>query len=135
MYSGRTSEEWFGEIVQATNSRDEIALATKFSFNAQPGNPNAGGNRRKNILRALIAPPADRVTPVEEVASTLNDLVRSGKIRHVGLSDVPAWYVARFTMIADLRGWERPAALQLEYLRAENCTFHCCDKAVATPSY
>jgi len=45
----------------------------------------------------------------------LNDLVRSGKVRHVGLSDVPAWYAARFTTIADLRGWERPAVLQLEY--------------------
>jgi len=130
MYSGGTSEQWLGEIIRSTNSRDEIVLATKFSFNAQPGNPNAGGNGRKNILRALdsslrrlqtdyidlyIMHVWDRTTPVEEVASTLNDLVRAGKVRHVGLSDTPAWYVARFTTIADLRGWERPATLQLEY--------------------
>jgi aryl-alcohol dehydrogenase-like predicted oxidoreductase len=130
MYSGGTSEQWLGEIIRATNSRDEIVLATKFSFNTQPGNPNAGGNSRKNILRAVdsslrrlqtdyidlyIMHVWDRTTPVEEVASTLNDLVRAGKIRHIGLSDVPAWYVARFTTLADLRGWERPAALQLEY--------------------
>lgn len=57
----------------------------------------------------------DRITPVEEVASTLNDLVRAGKLRHIGLSDVPAWYATRFTTFADLRGWERPATLQLEY--------------------
>jgi aryl-alcohol dehydrogenase-like predicted oxidoreductase len=57
----------------------------------------------------------DRVTPVEEVASTLNDLVLAGKVRHVGLSDVPAWYASRFTTLADLRGWERPASLQFEY--------------------
>jgi aryl-alcohol dehydrogenase-like predicted oxidoreductase len=130
MYAAGTSEEWLGEMVEATKSRHEIVLATKFSFNAQAGNPNAGGNGRKNILRALegslrrlrtdyidlyILHAWDRVTPVEEVASTFNDLVRAGKIRHLGLSDVPAWYASRFATIADLRGWERPAALQLEY--------------------
>jgi aryl-alcohol dehydrogenase-like predicted oxidoreductase len=130
LYAGGTSEEWLGEFIESSNSRDQIVLATKFSFNPQKGNPNAGGNGRKNILRALdgslrrlrtgyidlyILHAWDRVTPVEEVASTLNDLVRSGKVRHIGLSDVPAWYAARFTTMADLRGWERPAALQLEY--------------------
>lgn len=129
-YAGGTSEEWLGEMIAATKSRHEIVLATKFTFTAQPGNPNAGGNGRKNIRRAIegslrrlrtdfidlyIMHTWDRVTPVEEVASTLNDLVREGKILHVGLSDVPAWYASRFTTIADLRGWERPAALQLEY--------------------
>jgi aryl-alcohol dehydrogenase-like predicted oxidoreductase len=130
LYSGGTSEEWLGEMIEETKSRDAIVLATKFSFNAQQGNPNAGGNGRKNILRAIdgslrrlktdyidlyIMHTWDRVTPVEEVASTLNDLVRSGKVRHIGLSDVPAWYASRYTTIADLRGWERPASLQLEY--------------------
>lgn len=130
LYAGGTSEEWLGEFIQATESRAEMVLATKFSFNAQAGNPNAGGNGRKNILRALegslrrlrtdyidlyILHTWDQVTPVEEVASTLNDLVRSGKVRYIGLSDVPAWYASRFTTIADLRGWERPASLQFEY--------------------
>jgi aryl-alcohol dehydrogenase-like predicted oxidoreductase len=130
LYAAGSSEAWLGEMIHATESRHEIVLATKFSFNAQKGNPNAGGNGRKNILRALdgslqrlrtdyidlyILHTWDRVTPVEEVASTLNDLVRAGKVRHIGLSDVPAWYAARFTTIADLRGWERPATLQFEY--------------------
>lgn len=130
MYAGNASEQFLGEFIEAAKCRDEIVLATKFSFNAQAGNPNAGGNGRKNILRALegslrrlrtdfidlyILHAWDRVTPVEEVAATLNDLVRQGKVRHIGLSDVPAWYAARFTTIADLRGWERPATLQLEY--------------------
>jgi len=130
MYADGTSEEWLGEMIETTKSRNEIVLATKFTFNAKPGNPNAGGNGRKNIMRALegslrrlrtdyidlyIMHTWDRVTPIEEVASTLNDLVRSGKIRHIGLSDVPAWYAARFATIEDFRGWERPAALQLEY--------------------
>jgi aryl-alcohol dehydrogenase-like predicted oxidoreductase len=130
LYAGGTSEQYLGEFIEATKSRDEIVLATKFSFNAQAGNPNAGGNGRKNILRAIdgslrrlrtdyidlyILHTWDQVTPVEEVASTLNDLVRNGKIRHIGLSDVPAWYASRYTTLADLRGWERPASLQFEY--------------------
>src|SRR5581483_2716780 len=102
MYSSGTSETWLGEMMEAAKSRDETVVATKFSFCAQAGNPNAGGNGRKNILRAIegslrrlrtdyidlyIVHAWDTVTPVEEVASTLNDLVRSGKVRHVGLSD------------------------------------------------
>src|SRR5690242_5775016 len=53
LYAGGTSEEWLGEFIEASHSRDEIVLGTKFSFNAQKGNPNAGGNGRKNILRAV----------------------------------------------------------------------------------
>jgi aryl-alcohol dehydrogenase-like predicted oxidoreductase len=49
----------------------------------------------------------------------MDDLVRAGKIRHVGLSDVPAWYAARAQTIAELRGYEPVAALQLEYSLAE----------------
>jgi aryl-alcohol dehydrogenase-like predicted oxidoreductase len=74
-------------------------IATKFSYNAEPGNPNAGGNGRKNILRAVegslrrlgtdyidlyILHTWDRFTPVEEVMRTMDDLVRSGKVLHVG---------------------------------------------------
>jgi aryl-alcohol dehydrogenase-like predicted oxidoreductase len=129
-YANGTSEEWVGELIEGAGCRHEIVLATKFSFNAHQGNPNAGGNGRKNILRALegslkrlrtdfidlyMLHAWDRVTPVEEVVATLNDLVRAGKARHVGLSDVPAWYAARFATIAEMRGWERPASLQLEY--------------------
>jgi aryl-alcohol dehydrogenase-like predicted oxidoreductase len=130
MYSGGESETWLGEFIHESGVRDAAVIATKFSFNAQPGNPNAGGNGRKNILRALegslkrlktdyvdvyILHAWDRVTPVEEVMSTLNDLVRAGKVRHIGFSDAPAWYAARAQTLADERGYERLALLQLEY--------------------
>lgn len=130
MYSGGESEVWLGEFVRDTGSRDEVVIATEFSFNARPGNPNAGGNGRKNILRAIegslrrlqteyvdlyMLHAWDRVTPVEEVMRTLDDLVRAGKVRHVGFSDVPAWYAARGQTLAELRGYERLAVLQLEY--------------------
>src|SRR5205823_3690759 len=107
---------------------------TKFTFSAQQDNPNAGGNGRKNIYRALHGSLRrlqtdfidlywlhawDTVTPVEEVISTLNDLVREGKIRHYGFSDTPAWYVARAQTLAEKEGKERLIALQLEYSLVE----------------
>jgi aryl-alcohol dehydrogenase-like predicted oxidoreductase len=130
LYAGGESEAWLGEFVQDAGARDEVVIATKFSFNAQPGNPNAGGNGRKNIHRALegslrrlktdyvdvyILHAWDRVTPVDEVVRTLDDLVRAGKVRHIGFSDVPAWYASRAQTIAELRGLEPLALLQLEY--------------------
>jgi aryl-alcohol dehydrogenase-like predicted oxidoreductase len=130
MYAGGESETWLGEFVRDGRTRDEVVIATKFSFNAQPGNPNAGGNGRKNILRAIegslrrlqtdyvdiyILHAWDRVTPVEEVMRTLDDLVRAGKVRHIGLSDAPAWYAARAQTLAEACRYERLALLQLEY--------------------
>ena len=111
-----------------------LVIATKFTFGAQPGNPNAGGNGRKNIYRALEGSLRrlktdyidlyylhswDMITPVEEVISTLTDLVREGKIRYYGLSDTPAWYFTRAQTLAEKDGQERCATLQLEYSLAE----------------
>jgi aryl-alcohol dehydrogenase-like predicted oxidoreductase len=130
LYAAGESESWLGEFIQDARCRDGVVVSTKFSFNAEPGNPNAGGNGRKNILRALegslrrlrtdyvdlyLLHAWDAVTPVEEVMSTLDDLVRAGKVRHVGLSDTPAWYAARAQTLAEERGLERLAVLQLEY--------------------
>ena len=133
-YTAGKSEEMVGSFIADRNLRDRIVLATKFTFNAEQGNPNAGGNGRKNIYRALEGSLRrlqtdyidlywlhawDTVTPVEEVISTLNDLVRAGKIRHYGFSDTPAWYVARAQTIAEKEGKERLIALQLEYSLVE----------------
>jgi aryl-alcohol dehydrogenase-like predicted oxidoreductase len=134
LYTDGHSEELVGKFIADRALRDRVVLATKFTFNAEPGNPNAGGNGRKNIYRALEASLRrlqtdfidlywlhawDTVTPVEEVVSTLNDLVRAGKIRHYGFSDTPAWYVARAQTLAEKEGKERLVALQLEYSLVE----------------
>jgi len=139
LYTNGTSETWLGEFIAERGLRDSAVIATKFSYNAQPGNPNAGGNGRKNILRAVegslkrlrtdyidlyILHTWDRVTPAEEVMRTLDDLVRAGKVRHVGLSDVPAWYASRAQAIAEFRGYEPVSALQLEYSLAERTIEH-----------
>jgi len=133
-YTMGKSEEMLGKFVNERGLRDQLVIATKFTFNAARGNPNAGGNGRKNIYRALEGSLRrlkidyidlywlhawDTITPVEEVIYTLNDLVPHGKIRHYGFSDTPAWYVARGQTIAEKEGKERIAALQLEYSLVE----------------
>jgi aryl-alcohol dehydrogenase-like predicted oxidoreductase len=134
IYAQGRSEEQLGKFIQETGSRERLVLATKFSGPTGPGDPNAFGNGRKNILAALEASLRrlqtdyvdlywlhmwDTVTPVEEVMSTFDALVRSGKVRAVGLSDVPAWYAAKAQMLAAARGWEPVGALQLEYSLVE----------------
>jgi aryl-alcohol dehydrogenase-like predicted oxidoreductase len=56
---------------------------------------------------------------VEEVMRTMDDLVRSGKVRHVGLSDTPAWYASRAQTLAEWRGYEPICTMQLEYSLVE----------------
>jgi len=134
MYTNGKSEELLGKFIAGSGLRDRIVLATKFTFSADPANPNAGGNGRKNIYRALHGSLRrlqtdyidlywlhawDTITPIEEVVNTLNDLVREGKIRHYGFSDTPAWYVARAQTLAEKEGKERLIALQLEYSLVE----------------
>ena len=129
-YTAGHSEEMVGKFVADGKLRDRVAIATKFTFNAQAGNPNAGGNGRKNLYRALEGSLRrlktdyvdlyylhawDRVTPAEEVVATLSDLIRAGKIRYYAFSDTPAWYVARAKTLAEKDGKEGLIALQLEY--------------------
>ncbi len=133
-YTGGTSESFLGEYLESSKKRERAVLATKYTFNASPGDPNAGGNGRKNLHRALEGSLRrlrtdyvdlywmhawDGITPVEEVLATMDALVRAGKIRYFGFSDVPAWYLARAQTTAELRGSERACALQLEYSLVE----------------
>lgn len=134
LYTNGKSEELLGKFIEEGGLRDRVVLATKFTFNNEPANPNAGGNGRKNIYRALHGSLRrlrtdyidlywlhawDTVTPAEEVVSTLNDLAREGKILYYGFSDTPAWYVARAYTVAEKEAKERLAALQLEYSLVE----------------
>jgi aryl-alcohol dehydrogenase-like predicted oxidoreductase len=133
-YTNGHSEQMVGKFVAAGNLRDKVVIATKFTFNGQAGNPNSGGNGRKNIYRALegslrrlqtdyvdlyYVHAWDTITPVEEVVATLSDLVRAGKIRYYAFSDTPAWYLAKAHTIAAKEGKEHLIALQLEYSLVE----------------
>ena len=133
-YTNGHAEELVGKFVGDGKLRDRVVIATKYTFGAQPGNPNAGGNGRKNLYRALEGSLRrlktdyvdlyylhawDTFTPVEEVLSTMNDLISEGKIRYFGMSDTPAWYFTRMHTLAEKEGKERLATLQLEYSLAE----------------
>lgn len=139
LYTEGTSETWVGRFAAARGLRERLVIATKYSYNAEPGNPNAGGNHRKNLLRALDGSLKrlgtdyidlyylhtwDRMTPADEVMRAMDDAVRAGKIRYVGLSDVPAWYAGRAQTLADWRGFEPVAAMQLEYSLIERNAEH-----------
>src|SRR5579859_208199 len=139
LYTEGASEELLGKFVADSGTRDRVVLSTKFSYNAQPGNPNAGGNGRKNILRAVegslrrlrtdyidlyLLHTWDRLTPAEEVVRTLDDLVRAGKIRYAGLSDVPAWYASRAQTFAEAHALSPLVNLQLEYSLIERNLEH-----------
>jgi aryl-alcohol dehydrogenase-like predicted oxidoreductase len=134
VYAEGKSEELLGRFVTESGLRNKVVIASKFTFNPQEGNPNSGGNGRKNLYRALESSLRrlkmdyidlywmhvwDTVTPIEEVIDTLSTLVRQGKIRYYGLSDVPAWYAARGQTLAELTGKVPIVALQLEYSLVE----------------
>src|SRR5690349_1125352 len=53
LYTGGTSERWIGKFVADSKSRDRVVIATKYTFNGDPGNPNGGGNNRKHMISAL----------------------------------------------------------------------------------
>ncbi len=128
IYTGGTSERFVGEFMH--DHRQEVVLATKYT-NAAPGNdPNAGGNHRKNMLQSVEASLKrldtdyidvlwlhawDAMTPAEEVMRAFDDLVRSGKVLYIGISDAPAWVVAKSNTLAELRGWTSYVGLQIEY--------------------
>lgn len=133
-YAKGRSEELVGRFFAERGLRDQMVLATKFTWNAVPGVPVTSGNGRKNIYRALYGSLErlqtdyldlywlhhwDLVTPVEEVLQTLGDLVRAGHIRYFGFSNVPAWYVAEAATLARVHGVPGPIALQLEYSLVE----------------
>ena len=129
-YGGGRSEELIGQFTAEAQNRDSLVIATKFNFSRRPADPNAGGNSRKHIMEAVEESLRrlntdyidlywlhawDTLTPVEEVVSTLDGLVRSGKIRYYGFSNVPGWYLGKAHALAEGGGLSRPIALQLEY--------------------
>ena len=127
-YTEGTSEKYIGEFI--ASDRDRFVLATKYTSNTRRGDPNAGGNHRKNMIQSLEASLKrlntdyidlywvhawDPLTPIEEMMRALDDMVRSGKILYIGVSDAPAWIVSQVNTLANLRGWTEFTSLQIEY--------------------
>lgn len=145
-YQEGESETIVGEALRKFGNRDRLVVATKFSFGAYAGDPNGGGNSRKNIIESCDASLKrlrtdyidlywmhnwDTMTPADELMYTLDTLVRSGKVRYIGLSNPPAWYLGRSQTLAEQRGWAKISAIQMEYsLAMRNIEFEYVDAAL-----
>ncbi len=131
-YTDGQSETILGALVRP--DRDHFVVATKYTLSTRRDDPNAGGNQRKNLVRTLEASLRrlgtdyvdllwlhmwDGMTPIEEVVRTLDDLVSSGKVLYVGISDTPAWVVSQAVTLAELRGWSQFVAVQAPYSLAD----------------
>ncbi|MCF7552296.1 aldo/keto reductase [Pseudonocardia sp. WMMC193] len=130
-YTNGHSEKILGDwLAAAPGRRDRVVVASKFFANLFPGNPNGGGAGRSAILAQLDESLRrlrtdhldlywlhnwDRHTPIEETMRTLEDVVRAGKVRYLGFSNVPAWVTAQAQTRALLAGWTPLIALQVEY--------------------
>ncbi len=127
-YAGGRSEEFLGEFI--ADDRDRVVLATKFTIPMRGRDANAGTNNRKNMMESVEASLRrlrvdfidlywvhawDALTPTEELMRGLDDLVRAGKVRYVGISDTPAWVVSRANTLAELRGWSAFVGLQIPF--------------------
>src|ERR1700736_694685 len=130
-YTTGHSEKIIGDHVgRHPARRDRLVIATKFSGNLYPGAPKGGGSGRKSIvaaceqsLRRLQTDYIDLYwlhnwdvhTPIEETMAALEDLVRAGKVRYLGVSDTPAWKIVEANVTARFRGWSAFVGLQIEY--------------------
>ena len=133
-YSGGASEEIVGRALSA--KREGVIIATKGfypvaqAFGDPPAHVNALGSSRRHLTQALHDSLRrlrtdwvdlyqvhcwDPVTPLEETLSTLDDFVRAGKVRHVGLSNFSAWQVVEAHHVAERHGWEPFVTAQLQY--------------------
>jgi aryl-alcohol dehydrogenase-like predicted oxidoreductase len=130
-YTGSHSEKIIGDhIGRDPARRDRLVIATKFSGNLYPGDPNGGGSGRKSLINAcensLRRLQTDYIdlywlhvwdanTPIDETMAALDDLVQAGKVRYLGVSDTPAWKIVEANLIARFRGWSAFIGLQIEY--------------------
>ena len=127
-YTRGSSERFLGELLEGY--RDEVVLATKYTLSQNPRDPNASGNHRKSLQSALDASLRrlrtdytdllwvhiwDFLTPIEEVMRALDDQVRAGKVLYLGISDTPAWVIARANTLAAQYGWTPFVAAQAQY--------------------
>lgn len=134
VYGGGESERICGKAIKGR--RDSIVLATKGHFpvvrvfGEPPAHTNASGSSRRHLTQALNDSLKrlgtdyidlyqvhcwDRHTPIEETLSALDDFVRTGKVRYVGLSNFDAWQIAEARQLCIRHGWEPFITAQMQY--------------------
>lgn len=129
VYSAGEAERIVGRWIAARGGHDDVVLATKARFRMGPG-PNDEGLSATHLHRAIDASLSrlgvdhvdlyqchawDTLTPVEETLTALDDMVRAGKVRYVGVSNVSGWQLQRFTMTARELGMAPVVTLQPQW--------------------
>ncbi|HEY5782888.1 MAG TPA: aldo/keto reductase [Lysobacter sp.] len=127
IYSGGVAESILGAAIKGR--RDQVLISTKATFRFDDG-PNNVGSSRFHLINTVDAALKrlgtdyvdlfqlhgfDAKTPVEETLSTLDDLVRAGKIRYLGVSNFSGWHLMKSLSVADRYGWSRYVAHQAYY--------------------
>jgi aryl-alcohol dehydrogenase-like predicted oxidoreductase len=127
VYSNGASETILGAAIKGR--RDRVLISTKMSLPMGDGPFDAGSSRHRLILTVdaalrrlgtdyidlLQLHAFDAFTPIEEVLSTLDGLVRGGKVRYVGVSNFSGWQLMKSLAIAERHGWPRYVAHQVYY--------------------
>jgi len=127
VYHQGESEEYLGKSLAAV--RDKVVIATKVRGRWSPDVNDVGLSRRHirwSVEQSLKRLGTDYIdlyqvhgwdakTPLEETLSTLNDLVREGKVRYIGASNFAGWHLAKALGVSERRGWERFVTLQPLY--------------------
>jgi aryl-alcohol dehydrogenase-like predicted oxidoreductase len=127
VYSNGLAEEILGKAI--AGRRGQVIISTKGSFTTGP-TPNDVGSSRHHLTATVEASlrrlgtdyidlyqlhAFDALTPIEEVLQTLDDLVRAGKIRYIGVSNFSGWHLAKSLAVAEKYGWTRYVAHQAYY--------------------
>jgi aryl-alcohol dehydrogenase-like predicted oxidoreductase len=127
VYSGGAAEEILGQAIKGR--RDQVLISTKATFAFGPG-PNDVGSSRYHLIQAVEGSlrrlgtdhidlfqlhSFDAKTPIEETLSTLDHMVRAGKIRYIGCSNFSGWHLMKSLAISERYGWPRYVAHQAYY--------------------
>ncbi|GGD57378.1 aldo/keto reductase [Paenibacillus nasutitermitis] len=131
IYTHSESERIIGQALEGR--RHEVVLATKAGL-ARGGGPNESGSSRYHLMAELEASlkrlktdyvdlyqihTFDPNTPLEETLRTLDDMVRSGKVRYIGASNYAAWELMKSLGISEYRGLNRFVSTQISYSLAD----------------
>ena len=127
IYSDGLSETILGKAI--AGRREKVLISTKATFRMGTG-PNDLGSSRHHLIQACEASLRrlgtdyidiyhlhgfDALTPLEEVLSTLNHLVTSGKVRYIACSNFSGWHLMKSLSVSDRYGWERYVGHQVYY--------------------
>ncbi|WP_217534933.1 aldo/keto reductase [Vibrio metschnikovii] len=132
-YSIGAGEEVVCRVLNRIAQRDRLVITTKVGY-AMNNHTNSYGHSRKHIMASIdnslkrmrmdyvdiyMLHYFDTSTPVEETMEAMNDIVRSGKARYIGVSTMYTWQLAKILQVCEKRGWSKPINMQLQL----NCAY------------